>query len=387
MRPELKMSYDGGRAPWESCPIKRLSPVSKSTALTPQQVPWHLPIVSSCIQPPNSCQQPYYPNSNVTGWQRAQLSSPQVANSRNHNQRSNPVRIAPPPLSVIRGIETQLYAGPAMGPPDRRTFGGPLSRAARDLGVEPLRSIAFVCDACDRHFKTKDLLELHEAEDHVLCDFEGCSWSGPPGILLGHKLSHVKTADGLSVMASADETESWLASRRRARALARAHTREDIERIKAAPLKLSILEQTLRSGQRAGHRAFDKCRKYESVLLPQLDKYTALFENRRRDLLKPNPYIRPGGKISPSAASFPICTPVLYNKPCPHPGQCRKVHDLKMYYRWKTARDNTGARMRSLTFARQAINYVLVADQVVEYEQIAILAIKAIYKSNYLQDL
>lgn len=54
----------------------------------------------------------------------------------------------------------------------------------------------------------------HVEEDHVRCTEPGCSFSGPELALAAHRLKHMRTADGQSVVDSPEEIEAWRVLRR-----------------------------------------------------------------------------------------------------------------------------------------------------------------------------
>lgn len=70
------------------------------------------------------------------------------------------------------------------------------------------------CNLCNKDLKQEERYNWHMEHDHVSCTEPGCSWRGPEFALVAHRLKHVVSADGQSVVDSPEEIQAWRKLRR-----------------------------------------------------------------------------------------------------------------------------------------------------------------------------
>ncbi|KFH13632.1 nuclear fragile X mental retardation-interacting protein 1 [Toxoplasma gondii VAND] len=296
------------------------------------------------------------------------------------------VRVPPASLSGS-GTQETCFSGGGVPPPPPEEGNGVWTgaRASRrgaqkgegsgdasgqdGFGKKRKKEEEFVCLLCDKAFRTAKKQEQHEEEEHLPCDYPGCTYSGPVHVMVMHKLKHLKNANGESLLDSEAEVAAWLAarkenfpsSRRAAKPKTPASTRP-------LPRPKSVLERILREtmesayGRRLIHPAF-----FSSAFCPELPKmlpHPPLIYSLKREFryaqLPRSPYTHPSG-LCPSSFLVP-------------PGAKGPARD---------SRAGGPGRSGPEVPLRPPLLYQLLAPEIRMYEDKLIAAIRFIVQSNF----
>ncbi|PFH35894.1 hypothetical protein BESB_055450 [Besnoitia besnoiti] len=229
----------------------------------------------------------------------------------------------------------------------------------------------FVCLICDKTFRSAKRQQHHEEEEHLPCDYPGCTYSGPVHVMVMHKLKHLKNEKGESLLDSESEVAAWLAARKENFPSFRKNPKPKTPGpARPPPRPKSVLERILREtmesayGRRLIHPAF-----FSSAFCPELPKMLAapppiysLKREFRYATLPRSPYSHPSG-LCPSSFLLP-------------PGAKGPGRDVR----------STGRGSGPEVPLRPPLLYQLLAPEIRGYEVKLIAAIQFIVQSNFFMN-
>ncbi|CBZ54461.1 putative zinc finger (C2H2 type) protein [Neospora caninum Liverpool] len=275
--------------------------------------------------------------------------------------------VPPPPPLTEENAQAAHSASKRRAQPGGE--GGADASGPDGFGKKRKREEEFVCLLCDKAFRSAKKQQLHEEEEHLPCDYPGCTYAGPVHVMIMHKLKHLKNEKGESLLDSEAEVAAWRAARKENFPSSRRAVKPKAPGSRPLPRPKSVLERILREtmesayGRRLIHPAF-----FSSAFCPELPKmlpHPPLIYSLKREFrfaqLPRSPYTHPSG-LCPSAFLVP-------------PGGKGPTRDGRLWAGGKAGGPEVPLRPPLL--------YQLLAPEIRVYEEKLLAAIRFIVQSNF----